>query len=214
MMRWSTGVLGTIAASALAATGLGAQEDSYANPGQIPEVRDFLGSRGFGVEHSDAPAELMDFGRLVGIWDARQEILGSDGAWHEGAPALWIWRFGLGGFVVRDLWLHTVEHLPDYLSALDRPYLLTSMRIYDATAGRWHVAWAANGGGSVPGSSFGTFEATEVDGSVVMLGDSPVGKQRVTFHDVTEASFSWKSEYSTDQGQTWTVVMKVTATKR
>ncbi len=45
---------------------------------------------------------------------------------------------------------------------------------------------------------------------MVMLSDSPYGKQRVTFSEITETSFRRSSESSQD-GEQWTEVMRVEA---
>lgn len=185
------------------------ESEPYPEPRSLPEVIAFLGE-GFGNRHPDAPAELEQFGRLVGIWHAEQEIATRSGEWVRGTPALWIWRWVLGGFAIQDLWLHTEDQLPAYLGELGRSYQLTSLRAYDASARRWNTAWAANGGGHGPGQDFGTFVAIEEDGRVVMSSDSAVGRQRVTFSGITRDSFEWRSELSND-GETWVTVMRVWA---
>jgi hypothetical protein len=44
-------------------------------------------------------------------------------------------------------------------------------------------------------------------------GDDAFGYQRVVFHDITSDSFRWKSEYSSDKGETWNTVMRLEATR-
>jgi hypothetical protein len=99
--------------SALLAPSLGA-ETPYPDPCSITEVREFL-SVGPGRAHDDAPEAIDQFGRLVGIWDAQLEFRTQDGNWIPGEPALWVWKFALGGFATQDLWVHSEDHLPAYL---------------------------------------------------------------------------------------------------
>jgi hypothetical protein len=194
----------------LATTPAALAPEPYPDPASLPEVERFLGPGGFGKAHPDAPPEIAQFGRLVGIWRAEQEVRTKDGGWAEGEPAVWTWKYVLDGFAIQDLWLHTEEHLPAYLGPLGRSYQLTTLRIWERGSSSWRVAWAANGAGKTPGMDFGTFVGRGDGDDVVMHGESAFGQQRVTFSKVTANSFVWTSEYSTD-GKTWTPVMRVRA---
>ena len=48
------------------------------------------------------------------------------------APALWVWKYSLGGFAVQDLWYQPEDGLPVYLADLGHDYALTALRVYDA----------------------------------------------------------------------------------
>lgn len=186
--------------------------DFFREPMEIAEVRRFMADGGFGEPAPGAPEVAAGFGRLTGMWLATQEVLQQDGTWVQGEPALWTWKYALGGFAVQDLWLQHRDHVPEYLGELDRHYLLGGLRVYDVSAGKWKVAWAANGGGQAIGADFGTMEASDENGRIVMM--SPPGQyglQRVIFHDITKDRFRWVSEYSQDDGETWTAVMRVEA---
>ena len=37
------------------------------------------------------------------------------------------------------------------------------------------------------------------------------GRQRITFHEITDDSFRWLSEFTMDGGATWQAVMRVEA---
>ena len=205
----------TVLAVVLTTMGLGvaSAEDVYPDPEAIPQVRSFLGESGFGSLHPAAPSEGEQFGRLVGIWEASQKIRTQDGRWVDGAPALWTWKYALDGFATQDLWLHTEDHLPSYLASLERAYLLTGLRIFEASSGRWRIAWAANGGGKSPGADFGTLDGESVEGDLVLSGESPYGKQRIVFSEITPSSFKWSSSFSQD-GEEWTEIMRVEARRR
>jgi hypothetical protein len=179
---------------------------------EILAIREFLADGGFGQRHPAAPEELEQFGRLAGIWEATQEMRRQDGSWAVVGPALWTWRYTLGGFAVQDLWYQAEEELPSYLGNLKRDYLLSALRTIDVRSQTWKIAWTANGMGQVPGDDFGTMEA-KWDGTQMVLTAPPndFGLQRVTFHDIRADSFSWLSEFSRDGGESWQAVMRVTA---
>lgn len=179
----------------------------------MPEVRSFLGDQRLGKPHPEAPAQLAQFGRLVGIWAAETEMRAQDGTWVRSEPAVWIWKYTLGGFATQDLWIHPEDHLPAYLKSLGRPYLLTSLRVFDPATSQWRIAWVANGAGQAGGQDFGTFTASARGDDMVLTGSSAFGKQRVTFSNVTESSFEWTSEYSRD-GASWHAVMRVRARRK
>jgi hypothetical protein len=181
-------------------------------PRDVAPIARFLGDQGFGELAPDAPEATRAFGQLAGLWEAVQEMRTPAGGWEPSGVAIWAWKYDLGGFAVRDLWVQTADALPAYLAGLGRDYLLTSMRIFDAKEGRWRIAWMANGGGKSPGADFGTFEAVEDDGRIVMSSPpSAFGLQRVVFSEITEQTFLWQSQYSRDDGKTWQTVMRVRA---
>ena len=166
-----------------------------------------------GTLHDKAPERSRDFARLVGVWDVEQELRKRDGTWAGTWPGVWVWKHAIDGFAVQDLFYQPKDALPPYMVSFGRDYLLTAMRIYDVRSKRWNVA---NGAGLTPGLDFGTFEASSDDGRLVMTspGSSEMGKQRVVFSEITESSFLWESEFSSDGGDTWQTVMRVKATRR
>ncbi len=189
-------------------TGLHGAEDSV--------IRAFLGPDGVGARHAGAPVEIDQFGRLVGVWRAQQEVLTETGTWRREPAALWVWQWTLGGFATTDLWYQDAQSLPSYLEGLGRPYMLSAIRVFDRGRNTWQVAWMTNGGGAGPGADFGVFTGHTIGGDIVMSDpgtESAVGRQRVVFSDIDANRFRWRSEYSQDGGTTWTVVMRVDATR-
>lgn len=187
--------------------------DPYPAGAATPQIANFLGADGFGAPHESAPEETSGFGRLVGLWDAALEMRAKDGSWVQDAPALWAWQYALDGFATQDLWFHSTDHLPSYMAEFGRPYLLTGLRIFEASSGKWRVAWAANGAGTSAGMDFGTLDGTVEDGNVILTSVSEWGHQRITFSEITESSFLWTSEMSRD-GESWMAMMRVRATRR
>lgn len=194
---------------------IGVQSLSAQNKLDNPTIEAFLGTSGFGNPHDQAPKEIEQFGQLAGMWQVKQEMLGQDGEWQPAPPAVWVWRYTLGGFVVQDLWFQAVDELPAYLADLGRDYLLSSTRVFDPHQGHWNVAWVANGGGTAPGQDFGTFIGLFDNGEITMSAPAikGVGLQRVVFSYIEQNSFRWRSDYSRDDGKTWTTVMRMVATR-
>ena len=201
--------IGTILA--LFALAGAAAEEGGADPAAIPTIRQFLGD-GVGARHPKAPPETEQFGRLVGVWTVEAEMAGPAGDWVPSAPGIWAWKYAIDGFAVRDLFYQSADDLPPYMATLGRDYLLTVNRIYDVANKTWQVAWMANGAGSVMGADFGPFTATLENGDIVMLSPpTGFGLQRVVFHEISDDSFRWKSDYSMDQGKSWRTVMRMHA---
>ncbi|ANM30080.1 hypothetical protein ABI59_11605 [Acidobacteria bacterium Mor1] len=175
-------------------------------------IRAFLAD-GFGKAHPDAPKELVQFGRLAGLWHVETEMATRSGDFVAGAPGIWAWKYTLDGFAVTDLWFQPEDGLPAYMAALGRDYHLRSNRVFDMAKKQWRVAWMANGAGKSPGMDFGTFHARLAGDAVVMTADDTggMGLQRVVFSGFTADSFRWSSDFSRDEGKTWSTIMRMTA---
>ena len=177
-------------------------------------VQQFL-AEGPGTPHAEAPEELQQFGRLVGLWTVETEMATRDGGWVAGAPGIWAWKYTLDGFAVTDLWFQPQDRLPAYMAQLGRDYHLRSSRVFDVAGERWRVSWMANGAGRGPGMDFGTFTARMEGEELVMTSDDTggMGLQRVVFSDFSDDGFRWRSEFSRDDGKSWTTIMRMRATR-
>ncbi len=207
-------ILCSLAIVAMSLFGVSWGQERPADPETIPAIKAFLGD-GFGVLHEQAPDELQQFGRLVGLWRVEAEMARQGGGWVKSQPGIWVWKYTIDGFAVTDLWYQGADRLPAYMAALGRDYLLTANRVYDVANKKWQVAWMANGAGKTPGVDFGVFAAQLEDEEIVMrsLPGIGFGLQRVVFFEITDESFRWKSEYSMDEGETWNTVMRMKATR-
>jgi hypothetical protein len=177
-----------------------------------PAIETFLGE-GFGARNPQAPAELEQFGRLVGLWSVETEMARQGGGWAKTAPGTWAWKFVLDGFAVSDLWYQSADNLPTYMESLGRDYLLTANRVYDVRGQQWRVAWMANGAGAVASDDAGEFTAKLAGQDIVMDSASQYGLQRVVFSEISDDSFRWSSSYSQDDGKSWTTIMRMHATR-
>ena len=182
---------------------------------KITGINEFIQNKGgFGTQAVESPKQLNQFGQLVGVWKTQQEMKNKKGEWVRGTEGYWIWKYALGGFMVQDLWYQSKDNLPSYLSKLNREYLLTAHRIFDASNNKWNIAWMANSANEAPGQDFGVFEAIYKNKEIIMSSpnNSPqYGQQRVVFSNIKNHTFKWRSEYSQDNGVTWVTVMRVNA---
>lgn len=133
--------------------------------------------------HPDAPPELAALAPLIGCWRVTGESMTAGGRWERSPPAAWVWRYILDGWAIEDQF---ITH-PGAGGA--RTYGV-NVRMYDARAGHWNMAWVSNGIDPVA-----TFTGKVVDGELVMEG---VYKDRFrtrnVFSAITPSSFRWRKE--------------------
>ncbi len=87
----------------------------------------------------------------------------------------------------------------------------TSIRCYDQTTGVWRVIWLMP-----KGDEFVVLEARYEAGKILQEGESMRGesRQRWTISEITDSSFLWQGESSTDGGVTWRLDQEMLATRR
>jgi len=165
-------------------------------PGEDPAMAQVFDP---GQRHPDAPVELEQFGRLGGMWGCAISNLQADGTWKlRRGMARWSFRYALGGYAVSDVW--EPEPDPDYPGSVGM-----NLRVYDPDSGTWRIAWA-----TVDEARFDLFEARYDNGDIIMWGQRPDHRVRVTFFHVMEQRFDWKYEFSAlDDGSLWTEVVRM-----
>lgn len=149
-------------------------------------------------EHADA---LNVYGQFVGSWDATaSELFGDRITYPVG------WHFG---------WILQGRGVQDVFDRLDKPDDRgTTIRIYDPVEDNWVVSWYGPASRTVR-----HFHAQQVGDEIIQSGvewEDPEGNRypmRWIFHDIEENHFLWRNEISFD-GETWTVVVRIDATRR
>ncbi len=165
------------------------------------EATDFVANNAelpYGRIHPDAPPETEHWGKLAGVWDCSIERLLPSGNWVQGGRATWVWKYILDGFAVQDLWFVKWINLPPVLAGSHRDVSGTNLRMYLPAEKRWEAVWFFNGANTTS-----RFDAISDDDKVIMTGVTARGHARITFFDITDTSFEWKSELSKDEGKTW-----------
>lgn len=152
-----------------------------------------------GQRHPDAPVELEQFGRLGGKWICAMSSLQPDGTWKaRDGKASWSFRYALGGYAVSDVWEPEAD--PEYPGSVGM-----NLRVYDPDSGSWRIAWT-----TVDDAKFDLFEARYENGDIIMWGQRPDHRVRITFFQVMDRQFDWKYEFSAlDDGLLWTEVVRM-----
>ena len=140
--------------------------------------------------HPDAPAELRQYGQLVGTWSCKTSSRQQDGTWKDNpTEATWTWFYSLNGHAVQDVW----QSPPS--TAGGPGGIGTNLRVYDPEAKRWDIAWT-----TAAQRQFDRFTAVYQGGAIEMRGDLPARSPfpalsaKITFYSITDASFDWKYE--------------------
>lgn len=162
----------------------------------------------YGKLHPKAPPETAHWGQLAGEWDCTIEALLPNGTWVQGGNAKWVWKYILDGFAVQDLWYQKWIDLPASLASINHDFAGTNIRMYLPAEKKWECVWFANATNTTS-----RFQAESSNEKIVMTGETKQGLTRITFYDITEDSFDWKSEQSQDDGETWTETLRIHGTR-
>jgi hypothetical protein len=155
---------------------------------------------------------LFDF--LVGAWECESRVRGPDGV-VRARPATWVGRYILDGYAIADEFRQLG---PKGETAM----LGSTYRAFNPDARRWVLRWLD--ALDATWLDLGPEElggVTVRDGSVSYRHLRPRGRSgrlfplnslfRVTFFDIAEREFHWRSELSTDNGETWAEVQTIAA---
>ena len=143
---------------------------------------------------------LAEFGQYIGNWKIDDEQLQDDGVtWTAGAGARWDFVCLGNGTAIQDFWMPNDGGVG------------TNLRTYNKESESWDIAWSVTGM-----SGFAHIQARlEEDGNIVMMYKSPLPNppRRITFFAAEENSWKWKLEMSFDDGENWTEVYRIRATR-
>ncbi len=156
----------------------------------------------YGSPHANAPAELSQFGFLIGDYKI-SFYAWRDGKWAGPQPgnyARWNGYYGLGGMAIIDEWFH-----PDPATDIDAPRGV-NVRMYDPEAGEWDMMWVATGAHQVQ-----DLRAKVQDGVLWMwqvYPDRPNFKARF---DVTDEDHWARVSYIKNDSGEWVKQFKLAA---
>lgn len=143
---------------------------------------------------------LEQFGRYLGNWNIEDSQLSDDGSeWLPGDGAQWNFVCIGNGTAIQDFWIPTGGGVG------------TNLRTYNAETKSWDIAWTFTGM-----AGFAHIQAKEDDsGNIVMQYKNPLPDplRRITFFPPTENGWNWKLEVSSDSGETWLEVYRISATR-
>ncbi len=143
---------------------------------------------------------LAQFGQYLGQWQIEDSQLASDGSgWSEGPGAQWNFECLGNGTAIQDFWIPNGGPVG------------TNLRTYNPDSGNWDIAWAIKG---QPGFSHITARQQD-NGDIVMSYVAPIPDppRRITFFPASDIHWNWKLEFSFDDGESWTEVYRIHATR-
>ena len=143
---------------------------------------------------------LMLYGRFVGSWSVESTWYDADGD-RRTANGEWHFAWILGGRGVQDV-LFAGGSSPDRYG--------TTLRCYDAGLDAWHVTWMCPAGGEFA-NLIGRARGDDIvqEGPGARLGHV----LRWSFTEIGSDSFVWLGEISEDDGGTWFIEQRMTATR-
>jgi hypothetical protein len=136
------------------------------------------------------PPEARLFDRVAGSWDVDYTNIRDDGTRDKVRGELLV-GWVLDGRALQDLWIQFPKPGEDR-------FIGTTLRFYDADRKKWRVTWV-----SAIANAVTLLEGSEEDGRIALYNDSPKGRTRWTFSNITDRTFVWQGELSTDGGKTW-----------
>jgi len=140
------------------------------------------------VKGEDPQARLFD--RFAGAWDIEYCNIHDDGT-RENTRGQLLVGWVLDGRALQDLWI-------EFPSAGGDRFMGTTLRFYDDERKTWRVTWV-----SPMQQAVTLLEGGDENGSIVLLAQTPRGRLRWTFSDITDQDFRWHGERSRDDGKTW-----------
>lgn len=154
---------------------------------------------------SERKAELGAFGKLVGSWDLEMTAWPEDGRRHDFTGE---WHFG---------WVLQGRTVQDVLITRSRDGTIvgygSTVRSLDPNEDRWWVVWQDPLAGE-----FAVLLARADGDRIVMNGQWSIADDgrdfRWTFSEMTETSFLWRNEVSSDGGETWRTAEEFRARRR
>ena len=136
------------------------------------------------------PAAARLFDRVAGSWNVDYTGIADDGTRAQVRGELLV-GWVLDGRALQDLWIQFPKPGEDR-------FIGTTLRFYDPDLKKWRVTWV-----SAIAKAVTLLEGGEEDGRIALYTDSPKGRTRWTFSNITDKAFVWQAERSTDGGKTW-----------
>jgi hypothetical protein len=140
----------------------------------------------------------MQLGRFVGDWDIIDaKSLQEDGTWISSKGEMhsgWI----LEGTALQDVWRSVSDGIDDTGG--------TTIHVYDSELDVWNSVWFSPGQETIRGF------VGKKRGKTIVLESKETSRKllRWVYYDLSENSFRWRSESSTDSGKSWIITEKMT----
>ena len=144
-----------------------------------------------GRAHPDAPKQVKDFENMIGTCDCESVRRNPDQTWGDTTSLEWRFKYILNGMAVQD---ETWNEKGSYA---------TSIRQFKPDSGYWVVSYYASGWvatqppvwlGGKEGDNIVLRRPQQAPGSGIP------GFSELSFYDITESGFRWKSEWLDSAG--------------
>lgn len=148
--------------------------------------------------HEELGEPARAFDRVIGSWDMDCTFTDAQGGRSTIAGE---WHFGwiLAGRMLQDvLYFYPRGQRPSRLADWRGG---TTLRLFDPKAGQWLVSWFA----ALRGEVIHLRGGAKGDRIVLHGEDVNGARLRWSFNDITERSFRWIGETSSDLGMTWRI---------
>jgi hypothetical protein len=136
------------------------------------------------------PPEARLFDRVAGSWNVDYTNIADDGKRDQARGQLLV-GWVLDGRALQDVWIQFPKPGEDR-------FIGTTLRFYDPDRKKWRVTWI-----SAIAKAVTVLEGGEEDGRIALYTDTPKGRVRWTFSDITDKDFVWRGEISADGGKSW-----------
>jgi len=153
----------------------------------------------FGNTEACMEGPLAEFGQYIGDWKIEDSTLAQDGSgWSDGEGARWVFTCLGNGTAIQDFWFPANGAVG------------TNLRSYNPDTDSWEIVWAVD---KLPGLTQISAKLDEA-GNVVMHVNKPLPNplRRITFMPADASGWKWKLEFSTDEGESWFEVYRISAT--
>ena len=157
----------------------------------------------------DRSEKLDLYGQFIGDWEADVVSHAPGGARHKGQGEI---HFGwvLEGRAIQDVWMiprKKHRRADSEVLPIAGNWYGTTIRVYDPNIDAWRIYWIDPATNSFR-QQIGRKEGTDI----IQEGVTETGAlSRWSFTEITQASFHWKGEASTDNGATWRLFVEVFA---
>jgi hypothetical protein len=170
------------------------------SPQQIPpEVARYI---------KGATAESLQFGFLIGKWDAEGSRYDAEGKVQLKYAAKWNAEYLHDRRMIFDDFTIQAPSGQEVSS-------FVTLRTYCETTGRWEITGLAPLQPAMNAKWFGHWSDDEMLLSAQAVG--PDGKtvlNKIRFHDIQQARFSWESHNSYDDGKSWIRISSLVAHRK
>jgi hypothetical protein len=160
--------------------------------------------------HPELAEDLMLFGQFVGAWDMTVEFFDDGGHRVYREPGTWTFGWVLDGRAIQDVLVYPPVGDPSGTTPGTRR-LGTSLRYLNPRTRTWQVIWLGASTGLVvilhggrAGDDILLESEPEPDGTL----------NRWRFTDITADGFVWTGHESSDDGATWHLRQRMTATRK